>query len=152
MDGFAPFLTLAFGWVGALVAVQFHLSDLLRLPTAPFRVALRQALLATVAAAGAMAGIFVWGLGLDPGEATVPALAMGAIAVSSAPAGIAVVSRRVGNRGPLVRQLHVATAVDALVAIVVFGVLLSVAHSATSSWATSVMSTASSSRSRVRSS
>ncbi len=127
VDRFAPFLTLAFGWVGALVGAQFHLSDLWRLPFAPFAVALAEAVLAGAITTAAMGTLFVWGLGLDPAEAWIPAVALGAIAVSSAPAGIAVVARKLRTRGPVLRQLHVATAVDALLAIVVFGLLLAAA-------------------------
>lgn len=125
VDGFAPFLTLAFGWVGALVGVQFHLPELWRLPFAPFGVALAEGLLAGLATAATMGALLVWGLGFDPAAAWVPAVAMGAIAVSSAPAGVAVVARKLRMRGPLLRQLHVATAVDALLAIVAFGLLMS---------------------------
>jgi hypothetical protein len=127
VDGFAPFLTLAFGWVGALVGAQFHVPELWRLPLTPFGVALAGAALAGLAATAAMGGLLVWGLGLDPADAWVPALALGAIAVSSAPAGVAVMARKLGTRGPVLRQLHVATAVDALVAIAVFGFLLAAA-------------------------
>ncbi|NJD19640.1 MAG: hypothetical protein FIA95_10215 [Gemmatimonadetes bacterium] len=125
VDGFAPFLTLAFGWVGALVGAQFHLPGMWRLPSAPFAIALAAAGLAGIALAAAMGALLVWGLGLEPYEAWVPALALASIGVSSAPAGIAVVARKLRARGPLLRQLHVATAVDALAAIVVFGLLLS---------------------------
>jgi hypothetical protein len=124
VDGFAPFLSLAFGWVGALVGAQFHIRELWRLPLAPFGIALAGGLLAGAAVAAAMAAVFVWGLALEPAVAWVPAVALGALAVSSAPAGIAVVARRLRSRGPLLRQLHVATAVDALLAVVAFGLLL----------------------------
>lgn len=124
LDGLAPLLTLAFGWVGALVGAQFHLPGVWRLPLAPFGVALAAAALAGAAVTAVMDALLVWGLGMDPADAWVPAVALGAIAVSSAPAGIAVVARSLGTRGPVLRQLHVATAVDAVVAVVVFGVLL----------------------------
>ncbi len=124
LDGFAPLLTLAFGWVGALVGAQFHLPGVWRLPLAPFGLALAAAALAGAVVTGAMGVLLIWGLGLDPADTWLPAVALGAIAVSSAPAGIAVVARSLGTRGPVLRQLHVATAVDALVAVAVFGVLL----------------------------
>jgi hypothetical protein len=130
VDAFSPFLSLAFGWVGALVGAQFHLREVWRLPLAPFGVALTSALLAGSAVAATMGALLVWGLGFDPAEAWVPTVALAAIAVSSAPAGIAVVARRVRSRGPLLRQLHVATAVDALLAVVVFGLLLAASHPA----------------------
>jgi hypothetical protein len=128
VDGFAPFLTLAFGWVGALIGAQFHIRDLVRVRPDHFRVAGTEAALVLTFSAAAMAAACVWWFGLSWGEAAVPALAAGAIAVSSAPTGIAVVSRRIGARGFLARQLQVSPAVDALVAIVAFGVLLALTH------------------------
>lgn len=128
VDGFAPFLTLAFGWVGALIGAQFHIRDLVRVPVQHFRVAATEATLVLVVTAGVMAGFGTWWLGLPWAEVVIPATAFGAIAVSSAPTGIAVVSRRLRARGFLVRQLQVSPAVDALVAITAFGILLAVTH------------------------
>lgn len=128
VDGFAPFLTLAFGWVGALIGSQFRIRDLVRVPAEHFRVAATEATLVLVVTAGVMAAVGTWWLGLSGRELVIPALVFGAIAVSSAPTGIAVVSRRLPARGFLVRQLQVSPAVDALVAITAFGVLLAITH------------------------
>lgn len=130
VDEFAPFLTLAFGWVGALVGAQFYVPDLLRLPSVTFKTAFTEAFLSLAVISGVMGATMWWWFDLAPGEVVVPALAIGAIAIASAPAGIAVVSRQLKDRGPVVHHLHVATAVDALVAIVTFGILLSVSHGA----------------------
>lgn len=128
VDGFAPFLTLAFGWVGALVGSQFHVRDLERVPGDHFRIAGTEAGLGFVVAGGLMAvACRVW-LGLSWEAAVVPAAVFGAVAVSSAPTGIAVASQSLGRRTFLVRQLQVTPAVDALVAITAFGVLLAVEH------------------------
>lgn len=128
VDGFAPFLTLAFGWVGALVGAQFDIRDIVRVRAEHFRVATTAATVVLLVTAGVMGTVAAWSLALPWGEVVVPALAIGAIAVSSAPTGIAVVSRHLGARGFLVRQLQVSPAVDALVAIVAFGILLAVTH------------------------
>lgn len=125
---FAPFLTLALGWVGALVGAQFYIPDLIRIPATHFSVATTQAVLTLSVTAAATAGAFVWWLDLPWEQAWIPAVAMGAIAVSSAPTGVALVSLRLRARGFLVRQLHVTAAIDGLTAVVALGVLLAVAH------------------------
>ncbi len=130
LDDFAPFLTLALGWVGALVGAQFAFADLLRIPAARFRVAFTEASLAFVAMAAISAALVMGLFAPAPRTLVVPALALASIAVSSAPAGAAVTARHLGIRGRLVRQLHVTTAVDGLVAITAFGVLLAVSHTA----------------------
>lgn len=127
---FGPFLTLAFGWVGALVGAQFYLTEVARIPAAHFGVAATQAVIALTATAALTAAGCVWWFDLTWQEAAVPGVAMGAIAVSSAPTGIAVASFKLRERGFLIRQLHVSTAVDGLIAIVTFGILLAVSHSA----------------------
>lgn len=128
VDGFAPFLTLAFGWVGALVGAQFYFRDLVRIPVEHFRIAWAEAVVVLAMAAGLTAAFGVWWLGAQPADMAVPALAVGAIAVSSTPTGIAVVSRQLSARGFLVRQLQITPAIDALVAIVTFGLVLAVMH------------------------
>jgi hypothetical protein len=130
VDEFAPFLTLALGWVGALVGAQFYVPDLLRLRAVAFKTAFTEAIFSLIVVSGLMGLTFWWWFGLTPGEAAVPGLAIGAIAIASAPAGIAVVARQLRDRGPVVEQLHVATAIDAIVAVLTFGILLAVTHGA----------------------
>jgi len=128
VGGFAPFLTLAFGWVGALIGSQFYVRDLIRVPTDHFRVATTGALLVLLVVTGVMGVALSWWLDAGWEEVVVPALVMGAVAVSSAPTAIAVASRRLQARGFLVRQLQVSPAVDAVVAVTAFGILLAVTH------------------------
>lgn len=127
---FAPFLTLALGWVGALVGAQFYVPDLIRLPASHFGVAVSQACLVLATAAGATAAGGIWLLGLGWDEVWPAAVAMGAIAVSSAPTAVALVTRKLRTGGFLLRQLHVTAAMDGLVAIVALGVLLTLSHPA----------------------
>ena len=128
VGGFAPLMMLALGWIGAVIGAQFFIPGLIRVRGTPFRVAFGEALLSLALMSAAMGAVLVWVLGLPPAGAVVPAVALGAIATASAPSGIAVVSRSFGRRGPLVQQIEVATAVDAAVAIVAFGLLLSISH------------------------
>jgi hypothetical protein len=69
-------------------------------------------------------------LGAALTDAVIAGTALGAIATASAPSGIALVARETKRRGPLVTQLEVSTAIDALVGIVAFGILLSIVHAA----------------------
>lgn len=127
-DGFAPFLTLALGWVGVMVGAQFSLPELVRISAAPYRIAFFEALLTLAAVAGAFTLLFSWHFGMAPAQAAVPAVALGAVAAASAPTGIALVARRLGGQGAVVRQLQLATAIDALVAVVAIGILLTIGH------------------------
>ncbi len=126
VDRFAPFLTLAFGWIGALVGVQFFVPELLRLPAAAFRAAFAEATITLVVIGGVMAATLMWWFGLPRASVIEPAVALGAIGVASAPAGIALVARTLRDRVPVVRQLQITTGVDAVVAILAFGLLLSI--------------------------
>lgn len=128
-DGFTPFLTLAFGWIGALVGAQFFLPELLRIKGNYYRVAFAEALLGFGILTGASVVLLSWQFGIPMEAALVPSVALGAIGTASAPTGIAVVSKKVGPNSPLIRQLQVTTAVDAFVAVTAFGVLLALSHS-----------------------
>lgn len=125
---FAPFITLALGWIGAVVGAQFYFPTLSRMPGVSFRVAFIEALLSLTGVSAAMGAVLLWLFPITITQAAVPAIALGAIATASAPSGIAIVQRKLGRVQPLTRQLAVATAIDALVAITAFGVLLSVFH------------------------
>lgn len=126
MGGFGPFITLALGWIGAVVGAQFYLPGLIRIPGGYFRVALGEAILSFLVVAGAMIAGMGWLFGIPIDQAAIPATAMGAIATASAPTGIAVIRRKLGGDRPVVRQVEVATAIDAVVAITAVGMLLSI--------------------------
>ncbi|HSJ65019.1 MAG TPA: hypothetical protein VK922_14095 [Gemmatimonadaceae bacterium] len=128
LSGFAPLTTLALGWIGAIVGTQFFLPGLVKIPGVMYRLAFGEALGTLAIVAGALLPLFWYYFALPWQTALVPAIALGAIASVSAPTGIAVVARRLMQRGPVVRQLQVATAIDALVGIATLGLLLSIHH------------------------
>lgn len=130
VGGFKPFMVLALGWIGAVVGAQFHLPSLVRIPTPYFKVATLEAVLSFTAVSATMAAGLSRLLPLSLAEAAIPALALGSIATASAPSGIALVKRRLGRSEPVLRQLEVTTAIDAALAVITFGVLLSVARDA----------------------
>jgi hypothetical protein len=128
MAGFSPLVTLSLGWVGAIVGTQFHLPSLVRVRGLSYRVAFGEALLTLLfVSAVEFAVMYSW-LRLSEWDALAAAIALGAIAAVSAPAGIGIVARHLGRRSALLRQLEITTAIDALVGVVTIGVLLAIRH------------------------
>jgi hypothetical protein len=130
LDGFAPLMTLALGWIGAVVGSQFYLPLLVRTRAVLYQVAFVEAGLALVISAALMTGALAWLYELAIPDTVAPGVALGAIAVASSPTGVAILTRRLVRRGLVVRQIEVAAGVDAFVAIVAFSLLLCGAHSA----------------------
>lgn len=130
LDGFAPFMTLALGWIGAVVGSHFHLPLLVRTRNVLYQVAFVEATLSFVVVGGVMTAALAWVYQLPLGNTLGPGVALAAIATATSPAGVAILTRRLVRRGVVVRQIEVAAGVDAFVAIVGFSLLLCVAHSA----------------------
>ena len=128
MAGFSPLVTLSLGWVGAIVGTQFHIPSLVRVRALSYRVAFGEATLTLIFVGLVELALMQWWLGMGETEALAPAIALGAIAAVSAPAGIGIVARHLGRRSALLRQLEITTAIDALVAIVTIGLLLAIRH------------------------
>lgn len=132
VGGFAPFLTLALGWIGVLVGAQFYLPDLVRISSRAYRIAFVEALVTLGVVTGAMLGVFVALTGEPVAQVIFPSAVAGAIATAASPTGIALVTRRLGWSGPVVQQLRLNVAVEAFVAITALGLLLSIDHVAPS--------------------
>lgn len=126
-SGFAPFMTLSLGWIGALVGAQFYLPELVRYRAPVYRIALFEAVATLAVVSGVMTFLFGWVFNMTLAAAAPPAVVLGAIATVSSPAGLGLVAQGAGS-GPIVRQLRVTTAIDALVAICAFGLLLAIDH------------------------
>src|SRR5690242_14100885 len=128
IQGFSPIVTMALGWIGTIVGMQFHLPMLVRIQGEMYKLAFLEALGTLALVCGvellAMSSLF----GMTYAEAALPGMALGAIAAVSAPAGIEVVARRLGQRGTVVRQLQVTTAIDALVGVTALGLLFCFHH------------------------
>lgn len=128
--GFAPVATLLLGWMGALVGMALHLPDLVKVPGLTYRLAFGQALL-TLLVVGALEAVALHlALGLSVRSALATALAMGAIATASMRAPVDVATRVLRGGAGLVRQrqLEVCVVVDAVVAIVAFGLFFALYH------------------------
>src|SRR5688500_1878038 len=124
LDSFSPITTLALGWIGAIVGMQFYLQDLVRIHGQQYRLAFFEALTTLAVVMGVQMLALAWLFDIPYAQSAIPAFALGAIAATSTPAGIEVIARRLGRRGPIIRQLEITTAIDALVAVVAIGLLL----------------------------
>ncbi len=131
-ESFGPIVVLGTGWIGLTVGMQFYLPQLVRITGVTFRLAVIESFVTF----GAVTAAMWWALpalGLASDFwAIVPALALGAIAVASTPAGLDLVLRDRDRkaREPVVHQLETSLGVNAFVAIVASGVLLAWVHRA----------------------
>ena len=126
LSSFSPITTLALGWIGAIVGMQFYLQDLVRIHAHQYRLAFFEALTTLAVVMGLEMLALAWLFDIPYTQSAIPGFALGAIAATSTPAGIEVVARRLSRRGPIVRQLEITTAIDALVAVVAVGLLMCV--------------------------
>lgn len=127
LDSLAAFPALALGWMGAIIGMRFHLSDLVKVPAATYRIALTESLLTVAVVFALEAFAFMWLFDISLLLATPAALALAAIAVSSSRETYEIVARHLGE-GTFVKQLDISTAVNAFVAVFAFGCLLASFH------------------------
>lgn len=127
LQSFEPITTLALGWMGAIIGTRFNLAELVAVPGITYRLAFVESLLTLLTVFGVeMAALTL--LGFSPGRVWIPALAMGAIATASSTAAVNMIGERLGSDRPLVAQLTVSATVNAFVAVIAFGILLSMHH------------------------
>lgn len=128
LSGMAPFFTFALGWIGLLVGAQFYLPDLVRISRDSYRIAFTEALLSVALVAFPLTFFLAWWMAIPPVAAALPATALGAVAVATAPSGITLAARVLPRSHAMARQLQVTSAIDSLVGVVVLGILLSLYH------------------------
>jgi hypothetical protein len=128
LDSFGPFMMLAIGWMGAAIGTRLDLAAMLRIRGPFYQVAFIQSVLSLAVVAGLMVLVLAHSLALSYEEVVVPGLVLGCIAAASSLSGLGVLVRRRLQRRPLVRQLQVASGMDACIAIAAFGLLLCIAH------------------------
>jgi Kef-type K+ transport system membrane component KefB len=133
LRAFAPLASLALGWVGVLVGMQFYLPSLVQVPRRVYGNAFAEALVTLAVVTGTATPVLAWLFDLPPAVAAGPAVALGAIACASTPSGIEVAARALRHRGPVVRQLQYANAIDGMVGVVALGLLACWLHPASGS-------------------
>ena len=128
LESLSPIVTLGVGWTGALLGSQLVLPRLLRIRGVFYRVAFVESLITLVLVSAVQLFVLAWTLGLHARDAIIPAVALGAIATVSAEAGVSVATRGRGPRDPLVRQFQVSAAMNSIIAVVAFGLLVALVH------------------------
>ena len=132
IDSFGPFITLAIGWMGAVIGSEFHLKRMLRFRGELYQVAFIEAVLVVAIVGGAMLAILTRLLDIPLIDAIAPAASLGAIAVTTSASGIALAARRLARdraaRTPLLRQLQVTGGMDGAVGVLAFGIILCIVH------------------------
>src|SRR5512142_2259682 len=132
VESFAPITSLGLGWMGALIGAQLVLPRMVRTPAVLYRVALVESTLTFVFSGAVMAAAIYASFDIAPRLAIIAGAGFGAVATVSATAGVAVIARQLGRRSPVVQQLEVSSATNAVVAVLVSGLLFAVVHPAPS--------------------
>lgn len=127
LQSFAPITVLAIGWMGAIIGTRFYLPDLVAVRGITYRLAFVESAL-TFATVFGLESLVMYLVGVPAELAWLPGVALGAVATASTSAAADVVAGQLGADRPMVGQLRVSTNVNALVAVLAFGVLLSIHH------------------------
>lgn len=128
VDSFGPFMTLAIGWMGAVIGVQFFLPQMLRIRATFYQVAFLESILSFAVIGGVLALTLAIIYDLPLNGTILPAAALAAIGTASSLTGVALAARRSSGQRALLRQLQVTTGMDAAIAITGFGLLLCILH------------------------
>lgn len=123
---FAPFMTLALGWTGAALGMNFFLPRLIRISGAVYKLALLEATLTFSFVSALMLVAFAWAFDMNYRQVILPALTLGAIATATASSAVTFVSQ--STPGPVVQQLETTAFTDGLFAITAFGIILCLVH------------------------
>lgn len=131
VEAFQPIVVLGIGWMGIASAMALRLPRLVRIPAVAYRLSLVESLLTFALVAAGTVSALRYGFQLQLSDAIVPAVCLGAIAVASTPAGLDVAFGGIRRRAPVLQQIEVAYGMDGLISVLVFGVLIAAAHTAT---------------------
>ena len=123
-----PIVSLAVGWLGMLLGTYFRLPTLALLPAEHVATAFAEAVATFAAALAVLLGLFRFVAGYGWPEAVVQAVTLAAVATLSSPAAVDAFVDRARVRPPLLPVLQLTARIDALVAVVAFGLMLAVYH------------------------
>ena len=130
LEAFQPLVVLGIGWMGITTGMPLRLAQLVRIPAVTYRLSLVESVLTLVLVSAGATSAFAYGFQLDRMSALVPAVALGAIAVASTPAGLDVAFGGRRRSIPVLQQIEVAHGMDGLVGVLAFGVLIAAVHDA----------------------
>ncbi len=128
LRSFLPFMTLALGWMGAMVGMRLYLPGMVRLRGVFYRVAFAQSMITLIGVTAASLIMFRGLFGVTADYALVPSLVLGAIATCSAQDAVQFIIARLGRSSVVVRQMEVAVGMDSVIGIITVGVVLCFNH------------------------
>src|ERR671921_434759 len=123
-----PIVSLAVGRLGMLLGTYFRLSTLALQPRDHVRIAFAEGVATFPAALTPLLALFHWVAGFAWAESAVQAVTLAAIATLSSPAAIDALVDRTRVRSALLPVLRLTARIDALVAVVGFGLVLAIVH------------------------
>lgn len=128
IDSLAPVVTLAVGWIGVIIGTRFELKQLIGIHARLFRIGFAESSL-TFVVVGALEYVAMREIvGATERQAMFAAVVLGAMAVASSDVGISLVARRLRGGSVILEQLRLSSSIDALVAVLAFGILLCIFH------------------------
>lgn len=130
LEAFQPLVVLGIGWMGITTGMPLRLTQLVRIPSVAYRLSLVESVLTLALVALGAASAFAYGFQLDRASALVPAIALGAMAVASTPAGLDVAFGGQRRSIPVLQQIEVAHGMDGMISVLAFGGLIAFLHDA----------------------
>jgi hypothetical protein len=123
-----PIVSLALGWLGMLLGTYFRLPAMALIEADHLRIAFAEAVGTFLAAGAALLALFRYLTGATWTEAAVQAVTLAAVATLSSPVAVDAVVDRIRSRSRVPPVLQLTARIDALVAVVAFGLVLAVVH------------------------
>ena len=123
-----PIVSLALGWLGMELGTYFRLPTLALLPPTHLQIAFAEAAMTFGVALAAMLAIFHFLAGYAWPEAGVQAVTLAAVATLCSPAAVDAFAGRARVRNGILDVLRLTARIDALVAVIGFGLVLAVYH------------------------
>ena len=123
-----PIVSLALGWLGMLLGTYFRLPTMALIEADHLRIAFAEAVATFAVALGALLAVFRYLAGSEWPVAAVQAATLAAVATLSSPAAVDAVVDRARHRTRILPVLQLTARIDALVAVVAFGLVLAVVH------------------------
>ena len=123
-----PIVSLALGWLGMLLGTYFRLPTMALIDGDHLRIAFAEAVATFGFALAGLLALFRYVAGFEWSAAAVQAVTLAAVATLSSPAAIDAVVDRARHRARILPVLQLTARIDALVAVVAFGLVLAVVH------------------------
>lgn len=123
-----PLVSLALGWLGMLLGTYFRLPTMALIDGEHLRIAFGEALATFGVALAALLAVFRVLVESPWPQAVAQAVTLAAVATLSSPAAVDAVVDRTRKRPRILPALQLTARIDALVAVVAFGLVLAVVH------------------------